>query len=173
MNADARRLDELTEKIIGCAYKVANGLGAGFLEKVYEKSLSIELRKTGLHVEQQQPITVFYDGQVVGDFIADLLVAEMVLVELKATKTLDEIHMAQCLNYLKRGVTKAKNYVFGGTGSPKPPLGFLAWVNPSKKRFIIKYLVFGNNPLGKSFASLFLKASCRRQEITPLLKSPT
>ena len=117
MNADARRLDELTEKIIGCAYKVANGLGAGFLEKVYEKSLSIELRKTGLQVEQEKPITVLYDGQVVGDFLADLLVAEMVLVELKATNSIDEIHMAQCLNYLK--TTNLKVCLLINFGSPR------------------------------------------------------
>lgn len=117
MNADAHRLDELTEKIIGCAYKVANGLGAGFLEKVYEKSLSIELRNSGLHVEQQKPITVFYDEQAVGEYFADLLVEKSILVELKATKSIDEIHMAQCLNYLK--ATNLKVCLLINFGSPK------------------------------------------------------
>jgi len=117
MNADAHRLDELTEKIIGCAYKVANGLGAGFLEKVNEKSLSIELRNSGLHVEQQKPITVFYDGQAVGEYFADLLVEKSILGELRATKSIDEIHMAQCLNYLK--ATNLKVCLLINFGSPK------------------------------------------------------
>ena len=117
MNADAQRLDELTEKIIGCAYKVANGLGAGFLEKVYENALSIELRKSGLRAEQQKPISVRYEGQEVGDFVADLLVESSVVVKLKKTKTLDDIHMAQCLNYLK--ATNLKVCLLINSGSPK------------------------------------------------------
>ncbi len=78
-----------------------NGLGAGFLEKVYENALAHELRKTGLRVEQQHGITVHYDGVVVGEYAADLLVEDAVLVELKAVKGLDAVHMAQCMNYLK------------------------------------------------------------------------
>ena len=101
MNADAHRLDGITEKIIGCAYQVANVLGAGFLEKVYENALAVELRKMGLAIEQQKSIRISYDGQIVGDYVVDLLVEGAVLVELKAVKSLDEIHMAQCLNYLK------------------------------------------------------------------------
>ena len=101
MNADKHRLNQITEQIIGCAYTVGNELGCGFLEKVYENALAHELRKTGLAVAQQQAIEVHYDGIVVGDYIADLLVAECVVVELKAVKALDDIHLAQCLNYLK------------------------------------------------------------------------
>lgn len=101
MNTDKHRLNNVTEKIIGCAFQVSNGLGSGFLEKVYENALVIELSHAGLRVEQQKTIKVFYDGQVVGDYMADMLVEELVLVELKTTKSLDEIHMAQCLNYLK------------------------------------------------------------------------
>jgi len=101
MNADKHRLNQITEQIIGCAYTVGNQLGCGFLEKVYENALAHELRKAGLKVVQQQSIDVRYDGVVVGDYIADLLVAECVVVELKAVKTLDDIHLAQCLNYLK------------------------------------------------------------------------
>ncbi len=103
MDADKRRLelDGITEKIIGCAYTVGNGLGSGFLEKVYENALAHELRKAGLSVSQQQDIQVAYDGVLVGEFAADLLVEESVLVELKAAKALDDAHMAQCLNYLK------------------------------------------------------------------------
>ncbi len=93
--------DQLSEQIIGCAYTVANTLGAGFLEKVYENAFAHELRKQGLEVAQQSGITVYYDGIVAGEYIADLLVENEVLVELKAVKALDNVHMAQCLNYLK------------------------------------------------------------------------
>jgi GxxExxY protein len=94
-------MNAITEKIIGCAYRVANGLGPGFLEKVYENALAHELRKAGMAVEQQKQMLVFYDSAVVGDYVADLLVEAVVLVELKAVKALDEIHLAQCLNYLR------------------------------------------------------------------------
>ena len=93
--------DPLSQRIIGCAFRVSNGLGIGFLEKVYEYALAHELSKEGLAVEQQHPIKVFYDGQMVGEYIADLLVENRILVELKAAKTLDQIHSAQCINYLK------------------------------------------------------------------------
>ena len=93
--------DELTEKIIGCAYKISNELGSGFLEKVYENAMVIELADAGLRVAQQQPIQVEYKGRMVGDFVADLVVEDKVLVELKAAKDLDDIFYAQCLNYLR------------------------------------------------------------------------
>ena len=93
--------DEITEKIIGCAFTVANELGHGFLEKVYENALAYEIRKAGLAVKQQHPTPVIYDGLVVGDYTADLFVANEVLVELKAIKNIEDIHVAQCLNYLK------------------------------------------------------------------------
>jgi GxxExxY protein len=107
--ADARRctqidpgnINEVTERVIGCAYAVGNTLGSGFLEKVYENALAIEVRSAGLRVEQQHSVQVVYRGEPVGDYTADLLIERCVLVELKAVKTLDEIHMAQCLNYLK------------------------------------------------------------------------
>jgi len=95
------RTDEITEKIIGCAYTVSNELGAGFLEKVYENALCIELEKHGLHFEQQKEIQVKYGGQIVGEYFADLIVEESVIVELKAIKAFDTIHQAQLLNYLK------------------------------------------------------------------------
>src|SRR5262249_27483346 len=76
-------------------------LGSGFLEKVYENALTHEVRKSGLVVTQQSPITVLYDGVVVGDYVADLLVEESVIVELKTVKSFDDVHAAQCLNYLK------------------------------------------------------------------------
>ncbi len=93
--------NQITEKIIGCVYRISNSLGVGFLEKVYENALAYELRKNGLSVQQQFPIQVKYEGMVVGEYIADLLVEKEVLVELKAVKELDKIHEAQCINYLK------------------------------------------------------------------------
>ena len=101
MNVDAHRLDGITEKIIACAYQVANVLGAGFLAEFFENALAVELRKAGFAIEQQKPIGISYDGQIVGDYIVDLPVKGAVVAELKAIKALDEIHMVQCLNYLK------------------------------------------------------------------------
>jgi GxxExxY protein len=98
MNADKNKI---TETIIGCAYRVANGLGCGFLEKVYENALAHEVRKAGLSVEQQARIEVRYDGVLVGEYGADLLVEGLVIVEVKAINVVDDIHTAQCLNYLK------------------------------------------------------------------------
>lgn len=94
-------IETVTGKIIGCAYTVANTLGSGFLEKVYENALAHELRKAGLPVRQQASIDVYYDGVLVGEYVADLMVENSVLVELKAVKVLDNIHLAQCMNYLK------------------------------------------------------------------------
>src|SRR2546430_7677941 len=87
--------DELTQTIIGCAYRVHNTLGPGFLEKVYENALRIELEKQGLRVRQQEPISVKYDGHVVGEYYVDLWVDERVVVELKAAQTLVKEHEVQ------------------------------------------------------------------------------
>jgi GxxExxY protein len=92
--------DDLTQTIIGCAYKVHNALGPGFLEKVYENSLRIELERLGLKVKQQEPINVTYDGQVVGEYYADLWVDERVVIELKAAETMAKRHEVQLVNYL-------------------------------------------------------------------------
>ena len=117
MNADARRLNEISERVIGSAYMVANTMGCGFLEKVYENALAHELSKAGLSVEQQKRLSVIYDGIVVGEYITDLLVENAVLVEAKAVKLLDDIHMAQCLNYLK--ATGLKLCLLINFGTPK------------------------------------------------------
>jgi GxxExxY protein len=98
---DTDEINELTHLIIGCAMKVSNELGSGFLEKVYENALAIELRKQGLKVEQQKLLAVYYDGQVVGDYCADIIVNDCILLELKAAKAIDSTHQAQLLNYLK------------------------------------------------------------------------
>jgi len=92
---------ELTEKIIGCAYTVFNTLGSGFLEKVYENALKLEIEKEGLKVIQQPPINVLYGGQTVGEDFADLIVSDKVIVELKAIDSLNKIHEVQLVNYLK------------------------------------------------------------------------
>lgn len=94
-------VNDITEKIIGCLYQVSNSLGCGFLEKVYENASGIAIAKAGLRVQQQFPIQVRYEGVVVGDYFADLLVEELVLVELKTVKAFDDVHTAQCLNYLR------------------------------------------------------------------------
>jgi GxxExxY protein len=92
--------EDLTEKIIGCAFKVHNALGPGFLEKVYENGLRIELERLGFTVKQQEPINVNYEGQVVGEYYADLWVDECVVIEVKAALTLVKLHEVQLVNYL-------------------------------------------------------------------------
>ncbi len=92
---------ELTNKIIGAFYKVYNTLGYGFLEKVYENSLKIELKRLNLKVEQQKNIKVVYEGFEVGDYYADLIVEDLVIIELKAAEAICDQHEAQLLNYLK------------------------------------------------------------------------
>jgi GxxExxY protein len=101
MHADDIRPNEVSERIIGCAFRVLNTLGTGFLEKVYENALALEMREAGLAVAQQKGITVCYKGVAVGEYVADLVVEGTVIVELKASKTLDPVHTAQCINYLK------------------------------------------------------------------------
>jgi len=92
---------DITEKVIKAFYKVYNTLGYGFLEKVYENALFIELNSMGLFVEKQKRIEVFYSGSQVGVYYADLIVSESVIVELKATENLCEEHEFQLINYLK------------------------------------------------------------------------
>ena len=93
--------DPLTELIIGCCFRVANELGPGFVEKVYENALAHALRKAKVNVVQQQGIEVFYDGVSVGNDEADLLVEGHVLVEVKAASALGHADVAQCLNYMR------------------------------------------------------------------------
>lgn len=91
---------DLTEKIIGCAFRVYNKMGSGFLESVYEKCLLIELRRAGLQAEAQIPITVRYEEEVVGEFVADVVVEKTVILELKAVRKLVEAHEVQLVNEL-------------------------------------------------------------------------
>ena len=119
--ADSKELNlqpnQITEKIIGCSYNVSNALGCGFLEKVYENALAHDLRKIGLKVLQQHSIKVYYDGIIVGEYVADLFVENCVIVEIKALKSLDESHLSQCLNYLK--ATKMRIGLLLNFGKPK------------------------------------------------------
>ena len=91
----------ISQRVIRCAFEVSNMLGIGFVEKVYENALVHLLHKSGLKVNQQYPIKVSFDGIIVGDFVADLLVEDRVLVELKAVSALMNEHTAQALNYLR------------------------------------------------------------------------
>jgi len=100
MNADFD-FNKVTELVIGCAYRVGNTLGSGFLEKVYENALVVELRNANVPLSQQHAMKVTYCGEIVGEYIADILVADRVIVEIKALQRLEKIHMAQCLNYLR------------------------------------------------------------------------
>lgn len=92
---------ELTSNIISCFYKVYNTLGFGFLEKIYENALLFELSKSGLFVERQKPIKVYYEDKLVGEYFADLIVEDKVIIELKAVDALIEEHELQLINYLK------------------------------------------------------------------------
>ncbi len=100
MSTDEERINAITEKIIGCAFRVGGKLESGYSEKCYENALAHELRKAGLDVKQQFPITVWYDEVIIGDCVGNLLVEGLVLIELKAIRALDEAHLAQCINYV-------------------------------------------------------------------------
>lgn len=93
-------LNSLSEKVIGCCYTISNALGSGFLEKIYQNALAHEMRKLGLKVEIQKPLHVIYDQVIVGEYFADLLIEDVLIIELKACDGFNEVHKAQCLNYL-------------------------------------------------------------------------
>ncbi len=122
---------ELTEKIIGVFYGVYNELGHGFLESVYENAMTIALRASGLRSVQQAPVTVRFRGQIVGDFRADLLIEDAIIVELKAASGIDPEHEAQLLNYLR--ATEIEVGLLLNFG-PKPQFKRLAFANERKNR---------------------------------------
>lgn len=121
---------DLTEKIIGTFYEVYNELGHGFIESVYENSLAIALRENGFEVLQQIAIPVWFRGNQVGDFDADLLVERSVLLELKAVRAIDPAHYAQLLNYLK--ATEIEVGLLLNFG-PKPEFKRMAFSNERKR----------------------------------------
>ncbi len=92
---------DITGKINRCAVIVFDKLGWGFLEKVYENTMAIELEKLGIAFEVQKPLSIYYDQKIIGDYYADIVVDDKVIVELKACKALEEIHYAQLYNYLR------------------------------------------------------------------------
>ena len=110
-------INTITEQVIGCAYRISNILGIGFLEKVYENALCVELRQSNISFIQQHPVKVYYQKTCVGCYVADLLVAGQVIVELKAVKSLNSSHFAQCMNYLKS--TDLKVCLLINFGTPK------------------------------------------------------
>ena len=95
------QLDEITYKVNGAIFEVSRQLGPGFLEKVYERALLFELKSRGLKAEGQKAITVKYKGMAIGDYFADILVEDTVILEIKTVNRLEKIHKAQLLNYLK------------------------------------------------------------------------
>ena len=101
IRSDNYKHTEITEKIIQAFYEVYNILGYGFLERVYENAMFIELKAMGLYVEKQKRIQVYYENLLVGDYFADLIIGESVIVELKAAESLCEEHELQLINYLK------------------------------------------------------------------------
>jgi len=92
---------ELSEKIIAVAYKVHKGLGHGFLEKVYKNALAIELEKAGLNYAQEVPLRVSYQGRIVGEYFADIVVDNKIIIEIKALSQIQPVHETQLVNYLK------------------------------------------------------------------------
>ena len=102
MQCDERAsLEALVEKVIGAAYEVSNVLGAGFLEKIYERALMEELNLRGIRVKAQAPYPVAYKGKLIGTYAADLVVEDRLLVEVKCVDAFSNEHLAQCINYLK------------------------------------------------------------------------
>ncbi|MEJ5360736.1 MAG: GxxExxY protein [Spirochaetota bacterium] len=128
------KYESITEQILGCAFEVINELGSGFLESVYEKALMIVLKEKGFSVVNQYPINVYFRNKIVGEFYADLLVDNKVIVELKAVKSLLPEHKAQVINYLK------------GTGIE---VGLLINFGNQKLEFNRLYLPRDTNPVNK------------------------
>lgn len=91
---------EITEKIIGCAFRVYNTMGFGFLESVYEKCMLIEFNRIGLDIESQKPIKVYYNNEIVGDYIVDIIINNLIIVELKSVRKIVKVHEMQLVNYL-------------------------------------------------------------------------
>jgi GxxExxY protein len=114
---DARLLLPVTERIIGCGFRVANALGHGFIEKVYEDALAHEMRKSGIGVVQQRGIVVFYDDVIVGEFTAGLRVEDLVIVEPEVAGALSDVHVPQCRPAGRSGFAQA-GITCGRPGSP-------------------------------------------------------
>jgi GxxExxY protein len=127
MNADVQRKDvnRISHTVIGAAQTVSTRLGFGFLEKVYENALSLEIRKRGLQVEQQPTVHVYYDYQIVGYYLPDLMVEDRVLVEIKAVAGIERVHRQQCLNYLR--ATNRELCLLLNFGRPRLEVARIVW----------------------------------------------
>jgi GxxExxY protein len=127
MNADTKQLelDVVTSQIIACAYRVSNALGAGFLEKVYENAMAVEFRDARIRFEQQPNYLVRYKQEVVGDYVPDFVVAESVVVEIKALDLMTRVHQAQCMNYLR--ATGLSVGLLLNFGAPRLELKRVVW----------------------------------------------
>ena len=132
-NASLYKHSDLTEQIIGAFYAVYSALGYGFLEKVYVKALLIELKNRGLVAQDELPIHVFYAGQLVGEYFADIVVNDLVILEIKAAKGIATEHEAQLLNYLKATPYEVGLILNFG---PKPETKRRSFDNARKEWFI-------------------------------------
>lgn len=132
INADERRYkySELTEQIIGIFYEVYNELGFGFLERVYEQAMAVALKERGIDFHQQVSIPVWFHGQTIGSYEADLVVNKVVLLELKACKALESAYEAQLLHYLRSTEIEVGLLLNFG---PRPQVKRLAFENERKK----------------------------------------
>jgi len=132
INTDERRYkySELTEQIIGIFYDVYNELGFGFLEKVYEEAMAVAFKERGINFQQQVPIPIWFHGQIIGSYDADLVVNRVVLLELKACRTLDPAHEGQLLHYLRSTEIEVGLLLNFG---PRPQVKRLAFENERKK----------------------------------------
>ena len=124
--------NELSQRVIGCAIEVSNTLGAGFFEKIYEKALCVEFQKKGISFKCQESVIVNYKGNIIGEYLTDIIVEDCLLLELKAVKALCSEHEAQLLNYLK------------ATG-----LSFGLLLNFGKSKLGIKRMIWNHNETKK------------------------
>lgn len=124
--------NELSQKVIGCAFEVSNTLGSGFFEKIYEKALCVEFEKSGLSFQCQKPVTVEYKGSFVGECITDIVVEDKLLLELKAVSALCSEHEAQLMNYLK--ATGLSVGLLLNFGRPKLGIKRMIWNHNETKK---------------------------------------
>ena len=125
MDEEQSGLAQVTGKVLAAAFRVSNILGSGFLEKVYENALTLELREAGFRVLQQPVVEVLYRNTIVGRYVADLIVEDAVVVEVKAISCLETSHEAQCMNYLR--ATKLKVCLLLNFGRPRIQYRRIVW----------------------------------------------
>lgn len=134
-SASLYKHSELTEQILGAFYAVYSALGYGFLENIYVKALMIELKRRGMNARDELPIQVYYAGQLVGEYYADLVVNDLVILEIKATRCLATEHEAQLLNYLKATPYEVGLLLNFG---PKPETKRRSFDNSRKEWYVVE-----------------------------------